>query len=232
MRDDDGHVTGPPVMQVLAPAHVNLWERDSSVTEELRRARAAHASNPSASALSLLMLAHACFTSHPPSLPPWPASQLKKHLQTLTQPQLSSSIPRHGRPNHVLLQPHLPLRPSRLAVPARNPDAARVQACATRPIRQRPRVVHAHLSRRARCRPGALPLSPTTRIRFGFIPSPQDPDSFGAVPVLRDGDFLMAESAPIARYVFAKSGMRPSPQEDARTTIFMEQVAGNIIGPW
>ena len=75
-------------------------------------------------------------------------------------------------------------------------------------------------------------MSPITRIRFGFILSPQDPDSFGAVPVLRDGDFLMAESAPIARYVFAKSGMRPSPQEDARITIFMEQVAGNIIGPW
>jgi hypothetical protein len=66
----------------------------------------------------------------------------------------------------------------------------------------------------------------------GFIPAPQDPDSFGAVPVLRDGDFLMAESAPIARYVFAKSAMRPSPQEDARISIFMEQVAGNIIGPW
>ena len=73
------------------------------------------------------------------------------------------------------------------------------------------------------CRP--LPAS-------GFIPSPQDPDSFGAVPVLRDGDFLMAESAPIARYVFAKSAMRPSPQEDARISIFMDQVAGNIIGPW
>ena len=76
-----------PVMQVSAPAHVNLWERDSSVTEELRRARAAHASNPSASALSLLMLAHACFTSHPPSPPPCacqPAQETLANTHTTT----------------------------------------------------------------------------------------------------------------------------------------------------
>ena len=74
----------------------------------------------------------------------------------------------------------------------------------------------------------------------------------------------MAESAPIARYVFAKSAAQVSyhssrcsvgliccgcvcrlpcapppppssqatPEEDARTSIFMEQIAGNIIGPW
>jgi hypothetical protein len=59
-----------------------------------------------------------------------------------------------------------------------------------------------------------------------------DPDSFGAVPVIRDGGLLMAESAPISRYVFAKSSMRPSAEQDARTSIFMDQVAGNIIGPW
>jgi glutathione S-transferase len=52
------------------------------------------------------------------------------------------------------------------------------------------------------------------------------------VPVIRDGDLLMAESAPIARYVFAKSAMSPTAEQDARTSIFMDQVAGNIIAPW
>ena len=84
-----------------------------------------------------------------------------------------------------------------------------------------------------------VPLDPSGKGREWYTPiyraalgADNDPDSFGAVPVIRDGDFLMAESAPIARYVFAKSAIKPSPEEDARTTVFMEQVAGNIIGPW
>ena len=84
-----------------------------------------------------------------------------------------------------------------------------------------------------------VPLDPSGEGREFYTPiyraalgADQDPDSFGAVPVLRDGDFLLAESAPIARYVFAKSSMKPTPEEDARISIFMEQVGGNIIGPW
>jgi hypothetical protein len=84
-----------------------------------------------------------------------------------------------------------------------------------------------------------VPLDPSGQGREWYTPiyraalgADQDPDSFGAVPVLRDGEFLMAESAPIARYVFAKSAIKPSPEEDARTSIFMEQVGGNIIQPW
>jgi hypothetical protein len=71
-----------------------------------------------------------------------------------------------------------------------------------------------------------------TPIYRAALGADQDPDSFGAVPVIRDGDFLLAESAPIARYVFAKSAIKPTPEEDARISIFMEQVGGNIIGPW
>ena len=60
----------------------------------------------------------------------------------------------------------------------------------------------------------------------------------GAVPVIRDGDFVLAESSVIARYIGDKLAAGPlsaasfTAVEKARVQIFVEQHAGNIIGPW
>jgi glutathione S-transferase len=70
--------------------------------------------------------------------------------------------------------------------------------------------------------------TPIYKSALGADPSNDE----GAVPVIQDGDFLLAESAVIAKYVIAKSDgskiVKPTPEEEARISIFTEQHGGNV----
>jgi glutathione S-transferase len=55
------------------------------------------------------------------------------------------------------------------------------------------------------------------------------------VPVIQDGDFVLAESAVIAHYIVNKYGgplADVTPEEEARIQIFQEQYGGYVISPY
>lgn len=65
-----------------------------------------------------------------------------------------------------------------------------------------------------------------------------DPASNGKVPVLVDGDFVLTESAVVSEYLINKYGpaataadfaVTLTPEERARSTIFVEQIATKVV---